>query len=205
MNQLYLAWPNSCFYKHNSQCSHERGVSTEINPFSLVVGEERSGSVCRSSADQRSHHVNCQHRRVCSKIIFWPQIQCSEGPPKTCEKINVIQNKQAMFAPISSAISHKAKFPKNLAENVSKVGFVISKKELPWPTMQWRGSLMAVSGSGLSPVPPGLRNIPGQIIDTSKSHQARNKTPWRATDGWTVSLSDCLCPSHDHTWYCNLE
>ena len=64
---------------------------------------------------------------------------------------------------------------------------------------------MAVIGSGLSPVPPGLRNIPGQIIDTSKSHQARNKTPWRATDGWTVSLSDCLCPSHDHTWYCNLE
>ena len=58
--------------------------------------------------------------------------------------------------------------------------------------MQWRGSLVAVSGSGLSPVPPGLRNIPGQIIDTSKSHQARNKTPWRATDGWTVSLSDCL-------------
>ena len=42
MNQLYLAWPNSCFYKHNSQCSHERGVSTEINPFLLLVGEERS-------------------------------------------------------------------------------------------------------------------------------------------------------------------
>ena len=111
MNQLYLAWPNSCFYKHNSQCSHERGVSTEINPFLLVVGEERSGSVCRSSADQRSHHVNCQHRRFCSKIIFWPQIQCSVGPPKTCEKMNIIQNKQvklAMLAPISSAIKQNS-------------------------------------------------------------------------------------------------
>ena len=48
---------------------------------------------------------------------------------------------------------NKAKFPpKKLAENISKAG--LGKKNA-WDdnALQWRGSLVAVSGSGLSPVP----------------------------------------------------
>ena len=136
MNQLYLAWPNSCFYKHNSQCSHERGVSTEINPFLLLVGEERSCVAALLISDHIMWTLNTgdstKNNSLASVLV-----------PQNMWKANFHPKQTSNFSP--NIKRHKAKF---LAENVSEAG--LAKRNT---IIQWRGSLVAVSGSGLSPVP----------------------------------------------------
>ena len=140
MNQLYLAWPNSCFYKHNSQCSHERGVSTEINPFLLLVGEERS----------------CVAALLISDHIMWT-LNTGDSTSKKKSLALVLAPQSMWIANFhlkqkkNNFIPDKAKFPKKICIKCFKSR--ISKKKLPVTTIQWRGSLVAVSGSGLSPVP----------------------------------------------------